>query len=422
MNSLFNRYFFLLLVTVLFVPKVSLFTLPGFAVTVKPEDVLWLCILPLFLLRRPDLRTKVNLGWLLILLYLLVSCLWSPSNFLLAARLFFYSIPLMYGLHLTAGQVDGSCKIIRNFLFVFAIIAVLQVTMPFPGISSGEWYFDRAGRAPGIFTNGVEFALVAYFAFWLSYLLGERSFSLWVAALAISVLAGTRFVSLVLLFCGLVYVRKLPSLRQVLFGGAAGLAAVAFFMAFILDSPSYRWEGVNPSGILGDAVNLVSSLTASPYVNPVEGYCFKFDNSLASDESWSMRLSKLKFVMETVVLGENQLGFGLGKCLGDAGDNLYVRMLSDGGLFFMLAALVFFAMLMLLPFRDRALRRDWRIFFASFLLVSFFYDTLYFSRAAPLAFAIFAVLLGRFRMQRCKSAVAEDVVLPVPEFPSSRQS
>lgn len=421
MNTMPGKYLFFLLIAILFVPKVGLFTIPGFSVMIKPEDFLWFCALPLFLPRRFVASTGANLAWLLFLLYLLVSCVWFPTNLLLVVRMFFYSIPLLYGLHLTAGQVDDSRRIIRNFLFIFAIIAVLQVTMMFPGVNSGKWYFAQAGRAPGIFTNGVEFALVAYFAFWLSYLLGERSFFLWVATLAITVLAGTRLVSVILLLCGLLYVKKLLSIRRALIGGGIIITAVVFFGAFILESPSYRWESISPSVISGDAANLFSSLAAQPYVCPTEGYCFEFESSLASDASWAMRLSKLKFVIETVVLGENSFGFGLGKCLGDAGDNLYVRLLSDGGLPLILVAFVFFAVLLLLPLRDRELRRNWRIFFISFLVLSGFYDILYFSRVAPLAFVIFAVVADRLRMQRRESMAVYRAGIPTTEFFPSRQ-
>jgi hypothetical protein len=106
------------------------------------------------------------------------------------------------------------------------------------------------------------------------------------------------------------------------------------------------------------------------------------------DQSLAMRLSKLLFVVENVVLGQYPLGFGLGRCIGDAGDNLYVRVLSDAGQPLFVLLLCFFGSLVLSPLADPGLRRDWRLFVAVLVGVSTFYDTIYFSRVAPLLFVI----------------------------------
>lgn len=125
-------------------------------------------------------------------------------------------------------------------------------------------------------------------------------------------------------------------------------------------------------------------------VQDIGGYCFDFDDSLADDKSLAMRLSKLRFVVENVVLGQYPLGFGLGRCIGDAGDNLYVRVLSDAGLPFFFLLLCFFSALVFsrIDDDDPGLRRDWRLFVTVLVGVSVFYDTIYFSRVAPLIFLI----------------------------------
>ncbi|MCE9550580.1 MAG: glycosyltransferase [Betaproteobacteria bacterium] len=109
--------------------------------------------------------------------------------------------------------------------------------------------------------------------------------------------------------------------------------------------------------------------------------------------------------MNTVVLGENVLGFGLGKCTGDSGDNLYVRILADGGIPFLLIFIFFILSLIWLPIKDKTLRKNWRIFIFAFLTLSFFYDTLYISRSAPLVFAILAVVIGKTRPKLTQSNI-----------------
>ena len=113
-------------------------------------------------------------------------------------------------------------------------------------------------------------------------------------------------------------------------------------------------------------------------------YCFDFDMKLFLDQSFAMRLSKAIFVISAVLLGPYKYGVGFGNCIGNAADNLYIRLLSDGGILFLILIITFYILLLL----DRKLSKlkGWITFILSLILLSFFYDTLYFSRVAPLVF------------------------------------
>lgn len=389
------RLLLIVLAVLLFVPKINLVEVPGFTIQAKPEDAVWLMMMPLLAWRPLRLDTPVHKAWSLLLLYLVVSALWHPSNAVMVLRLFFYSFPLLYGMNLSPAQMLTARTMTRRFLYLFVVIAALQVLTPFPYFHTGELLLGPVDRAPGIFGNGVEFALVAFFAFWFLRALGERSALPWMAALAITFFSGTRMATLMLLVGGLVFVRHWPWQRTVVI--IALMAAVGSIASALTATPDTesRVAEVDPFAVVTAFREVLSAAGASSGFTVDEGYCFEFDNTLAEDQSLAMRLSKLLFVVENVVLGSHPLGFGLGQCIGDAGDNLYVRVLSDAGLPYLAVVLLFFGSVLTLRRLDRDRSFDWRVFAVTLVLVSSFYDTLYFSRVAPLFFATLAVVLQR---------------------------
>ena len=379
----------ILLFILYFVPKVNVMQVPGFSVQVKPEDLYWLSLLPVLLVSPLRRLGLVGLAWVLLLVFLSISVFWHPNNLLFVGRLVFYSFPLILAVTLTTRQWDLACRLTRIFLVGMAVVSALQTYTPFPYVHTGEFHLGPAGRAPGIYGNGVEFALMALFAYWLLVMRGDRSTLPWLAALAITMFSGTRLATIMVLLSGLAMLRHWPWAR--LLTGAALVAAIALPAWWLKPAPSEesRLAEVDPMAVSSAFIQLLTSVEpATSTVQDTEGYCFDFDNSLAEDQSLAMRLSKLLFVVENVVLGQYPLGFGLGRCIGDAGDNLYVRVLSDAGLPLFVLLLCFFVALVLSRLDDPGLRRDWRLFVAVLVGVSAFYDTIYFSRVAPLLFVI----------------------------------
>lgn len=378
-----------LLFILYFVPKINVIPVPGFSVQTKPEDLYWLSLLPVLLvgpLRRLGL---VGLAWGLMLVFLSISVFWHPNNLVLVVRLLFYSFPLVLAVTLTTRQWELACHFTRVFLVGMAVVAALQTFTPFPFLHTGDFHLGPAERAPGIYGNGVEFALLALFAYWLLVMRGDRSALPWLAALAITMFSGTRLVTVMVLLSGLAMLRHWPWSR--LLAGAAVAAVIALPVWWLKPAPTEesRLADVDPVAVSSAFIQMLTSVKPnSSTVQNIEGYCFDFDDSLADDQSLAMRLSKLLFVVENVVLGQYPLGFGLGHCIGDAGDNLYVRVLSDAGLPLFILLLCFFGALVFSAPNDPGLRRDWRLFVAILVGVSAFYDTIYFSRVAPLLFVI----------------------------------
>ena len=378
-----------LLFILYFVPKINLIPVPGFSVQTKPEDLYWLSLLPVLLISPLRRLGLVGLAWGLLLVFLSISVFWHPSNLLLTLRMVFYSFPLVLAVTLTTRQWALACLLTRAFLVSMAVVAALQTLTPFPYLHTGEMLLGPVDRSSGIYGNGVEFALLALFAHWLLLIRGDRSPLPWLAALAITIFSGTRLVTVMVLLSGLVILRHWPWSR--LMTGAIVAAAIALPAWWLKPPPSEesRFAEVDPVAVSSAFIQILTSVeSSSSTVQDIGGYCFDFDDSLADDKSLAMRLSKLLFVVENVVLGQYPMGFGLGRCIGDAGDNLYVRVLSDAGLPLFVLLLCFFCALVSRRLDDPSLRFDWRLFVAVFVGVSVFYDTIYFSRVAPLLFII----------------------------------
>jgi hypothetical protein len=386
----------ILLFILYFVPKVNVIPMPGFSLQAKPEDLYWLLLLPVLLVHPLRRFGLVGLTWGLMLLFVSISVFWHFSNLLLAMRFVFYSFPLVLAVTLSSQQWDLACRLTRIFLFSMAVIAGLQAYTQFPVLHTGEWYLGPTDRPSAIYGNGVEFALMAQFAYWLLVIRGDRSALPWLAALAITILSGTRLATVMMLVSGLVVLRHWPLSRLLTCVAVAAVIAVPAWLLKPAQLGESRLADVNPVAVSSDFIHMMMSLEPNSLtVQDIEGYCFEFDDSLADDKSLAMRLSKLRFVIENVVLGEYPLGFGLGRCIGDAGDNLYARVLSDAGLPLFVLLLCFFGSLMFLRYDDPGLSRDWRLFVSVLIVTSVFYDTIYFSRVAPLIFVIIIVAVQR---------------------------
>lgn len=396
-----NRIEKLLILTLgvlFFFPKVDLFSVPGFTIQSKPEDVVWLLSIGLLLTSRVRFNGSVRISWLIVIIYVLASTSLHFSNVVLAARLFFYSIPLFFVLTFSRGFVSIVSRMCRWFLATMAIVAVLQVSTPFPHLHTGVLGIGPIDRAPGIYGNGVEFALMGLFAYWLPTLCGDKRLWPLAAAIVIAYCSGTRLVLAALLFSSILLFSRLAIGWRISFIAIA--AIVLLFASTLADSTEEsRLAEIDPSAVVA-AVALVLSNVQGAQSTPddQEGYCFEFDDTLSEDQSFAMRLSKLLFVVEHVVLGPNRLGFGVGKCIGDAGDNLYVRMLSDGGLPFLFLFSLFLTCLWTHKASRRVSALTWRFFVVVFAGVSLFYDTLYFSRVAPIILLCISLELS-FRLQ-----------------------
>lgn len=379
-----------------FVPKVNVLALPGFTVQVKPEDLLWLCMLPILLMSTWRLSMGANRAWLLLLSYLTISALWYPSNLLLVLRFIFYSIPFLIVVNLQPRHQGLMKRMAVVWLYLMAVLGVLQTVSSVPYFHTGEIALGPIDRAPGLYGNGVEFALMALICFWLTRFLGDRSPWTWIALLAITAATGTRMVMLMGVFSGLVLVQNLPlrlKSMAIVAGIAFSLLAWSLMQRNVSDD-SVKAESMTAAVLLAKMFEPVS---ASDLVSSSDGYCFEFDYSLSTDQSLAMRLSKLMFVVKHVVLGDHPLGFGLGKCIGDAGDNLYVRTLSDGGLPYLALLLVFLLASYRLPIASNQLRKTWHLFLIILVIVSVFYDTFYFSRVSPLIFYCYSIVYAQRR-------------------------
>ena len=394
-NKILFRLILVLLCVIFFVPKVNIVQLPTIAIEAKPEDFIWLCMLPLFISSQIRLDTLPGRMWCLLLVYLAITVLWHSSNFALVLRMFFYSFPLLYAVKLSKLQQRTILRIVKVFLYVMAIVATLQTVMPFPFFHTGNFGVGPVERSPGIYNNGVEFSLMALVAFWLAIMLDEKSLLIWIAAVTIAILSGTRMVSVMMICSGAVYFVSWSEAKKIW----GFIATVFLALIFIFLSPGIgdsRVADIEAVEMGSQVLDVLLSVESSSLITEARaGYCFEFDDTLALDQSLAMRLSKFLFVVQTVVLGPYKLGFGLGRCIGDSGDNLYVRVLSDGGLPYLIGVILFFASMFMLKIRNLVIRRKWQIFMAILVSLSIFYDTLYMSRVSPLIFLALIVAISR---------------------------
>lgn len=391
----FRHLVFFLIAVLLFVPKIDLFTPPGISTAIKPEDFVWGIMFLCLFFTRNRLKNPVVISFCVLLIYLAITMIIFPENVLLVARLVFYSMPILVYVNFEHIEKRNLARMLKIFSIIFALIAILQISIPMPYVHSGQIFIGQTDRASGIFGNGVEFALVAFFIFWILKMLNMITIFNWICLLLIGFASGSRVVTLALLLSGLIFLNK-PKKVIILTLSSIPLIALIFLVQFSTNEieEESRFNDIDVRELYTAAsyvIDLIEPKTLPQ--DQIGNYCFVFDDNLSEDQSFAMRLSKLKFVMEYVVLGSHKFGFGLSKCIGDAGDNLFVRVLSDGGIIYLFLLIIFIYFVS--KIRSKSInRQEWLLFIGLFIIVSFFYDTLYFSRVAPLFFIIVSLALS----------------------------
>lgn len=388
-NLLLKALFF----SLLFFPKINIFSLPGLNVAAKIEDIIWALLVISSLKYRNRLGNTSSLIFFTLITYVSLSAFLFPGNIVLAARLFFYALPIVVFFAFSREDFNFVIMLFKTFARVFGLVAILQVTTPFIFFHTGELYIGVSERAPGIFGNGVEFALIAFMALWVLRFLNHLTFFDYCLLFVIGFCSGSRVAMAGIIISGLIIFGRQYSLRF-LFAAPLILLAAGPFIYLIEGS---RFMELNFFNLISSVQSLVGSISSKELLDTdIGNYCFSFNDDLSDDQSFAMRLAKAKFVLEYVVIGAHPLGFGLGNCIGDAGDNLFVRVLSDGGYpYFLLLILFFFTLFITKKFHQ--ISPEWKYFIILFIGLSLFYDTLYFSRVAPLFFLIIFLIYERQR-------------------------
>tara|TARA_B100001287_G_scaffold257943_1_gene243951 strand:+ start:9914 stop:11134 length:1221 start_codon:yes stop_codon:yes gene_type:complete len=368
------------LIILLFVPKIYVSNLIGIESNLKPEDIFWILSLPFVFLFFSLRKEKFFLAWILFLTTIFIGCIIHYHNLLIFGRLFLYSIPLIF-LHvgLESKNEKSILKILKFFLFFSFIYSLLLTFFPLPFFHTGEFLLGPVERYSANFGNGVEAALSIFLVTCILKIKNELKLSYYILALVTILLTGSRLVIAVYLIFGLY---NFMTFKKRYIFTISGIFIFIFVNLSLTESiEKSRFSTVNKDLI--DNLISVYKQNISPINYPINddgsGYCFNFNDSLSDDQSFAMRLSKASFVLNSVVFGSHKFGFGFGKCIGGAADNLFIRFLNDGGL------LYFFGFCIWIVFLILNLRNS-RLFILSFILLSFFYDTIYFSRVAPIFF------------------------------------
>lgn len=376
------QYYFIKfqLIILLFVPKIYVTSLIGIESILKPEDIFWILSLPFVLFFFSLRKEKFFLTWILFLIIVFIVCFIHYSNILILGRLFLYSIPLIF-LHvgLESKNEKSILKILKFFLLFSFIYSLLLTFFPLPFFHTGEFLLGPVDRYTANFGNGVEAALSIFLVTYILKIKNELKLSYYILALVTILLTGSRVVIAVYLIFGLYNFMRFK--KRYIFT-ISGIFIYIFANFSINESlENSRFSTVNKNLI--DNLIFVYKQNISPINSPIyddgTGYCFNFNDSLSDDQSFAMRLSKASFVLSSVVFGSHKYGFGFGKCIGGAADNLFIRFLNDGGL------LYFFGFCIWIIFLILNLKK-YRFLILSFMFISFFYDTIYFSRVAPIFF------------------------------------
>ena len=233
------------------------------------------------------------------------------------------------------------------------------------------------------FGNGVEAAAAILLITFILYVKDKLNLLIYIMVLVIILLTGARLVLVVYILFGLFLLFQMKNKFKLIISGCLLLLIYISINPFISNnSEESRFSTVNIT-LLDELTSLFkNNLKKIEYVViNNDGYCFEFNDDLSFDQSFAMRLSKANFVIGSVVLGNYPLGHGFGYCIGDAGDNLFIRILNDGGI------PVFIALLYFLYVVTLTLKK-YRLLIVFFIITSLFYDTFYFSRVAPLFFLL----------------------------------
>ena len=398
----YGRLFFSLLLiqlfTLIFIPKFNISEIFGTSINIKPEDLVWLITTPLIMISCKLRNSLISKFFLLILFYLLlITLFYHYPNIYLLGRFFIYSMPLIFIFNFNFFQINLIRKISEFSLYFMMILSLLQRFTFFPYFHTGIFGFGPVLRPSGFYGNAVEFSLMGILLFWLAYFCGSKFLRPFLPAFLISLISASRFTSAICLFIYISFLiskyrenlKKISSFIFILpiLIGIIFLVSSDFLSNYLLRTSSTGLE-MSISELINFSIeslqNIFINLDPLNKIQMNTDYCFDFDMTLFLDQSFAMRLSKAIFVISAVLLGPYKYGVGFGNCIGNAADNLYIRLLSDGGILFLILIITFYILLLL----DRKLSKlkGWITFILSLILLSFFYDTLYFSRVAPLVF------------------------------------
>ena len=388
------QYYFIKfqLIILLFIPKIYVTRLIGAESVLKPEDIFWILSLPFVLFFFRIRKDKFLLSWILFLIVVFIICLVHYSNILILGRLFLYSFPLIF-LHVKLDKKKEKriLRILKLFLIFSFIYSLLLRFFPIPFFHTGDLLFGPNDRYTGNFGNGVEAALAILLVTYILKLKNELNLRYYILALVPILLTASRVVIVFYIIFGLYNFLRFKKRYILLISSILIYLFVNFSIKESLENSRFSTVDKN---LLSNIIFLFNQ-NISPIDGPVyeddSGYCFNFNDDLSDDQSFAMRLSKASFVLSSVVMGAYKNGFGFGKCIGGAADNLYIRFLNDGGLFY------FFGFCIWITFLILHLKK-YRFLLLSFVFISFFYDTLYFSRVAPMFFLFlyFTIRQSRF--------------------------
>ena len=383
-NKFFYYFLFWQFVIILFIPKVYVTNLLGFNSPIKPEDILWVISSFLVLLSIKLKKNKIQLSWMLFMLVVFLSCIIHFSNLFIFLRFLFYSFPIL----LIQNQLKyiherRLINLFKVFIYFSFFYSILVFFFPLPYFHTGELDFGPVDRFTANFGNGVEAAAAILLIIFILYVKEKLNLHIYLMTLVIILLTQARLVLVVYILFGLFLLFQMKNKFKLIISLCLLLLIYIYTNDFInKSSEESRFSTINIT-LLDELASLFkNNLKKIEYdVINSDGYCFEFNDDLSFDQSFAMRLSKANFVIGSVVLGNYPLGHGFGYCIGDAGDNLFIRILNDGGI------PVFIALLLFLSVVTLTLKK-YRLLIVFFIITSLFYDTFYFSRVAPLFFLL----------------------------------
>lgn len=386
-NYFLYNFIVLQIIVIFFIPKFGLtYYFFGFESPLKPEDLIWLISIPFAYFFFPRKINAVQLSLIFFLSCIGLSIFIHYTNIYLLIRVIFYSIPLiLIGYKLDSKQLNSIIRIIKAFLIFLVIYGLVIRFIPLPYFHSSFFYFGTSDRFSGNFGNGAELSLaILLIVFILDYTKNLKNFYLIISTIII-LLTGTRLISIIILLFGVYKIFKSNKLFFKYLVISLIFISSIYYGNIIIDffNENERFSTINFS-LINDFKNVFFDFSNPINYKVLEneiGYCFNWADSLSGDQSFAMRLSKANFVINSVIIGSYPMGFGFGKCIGGAADNLYIRLLNDGGIF------LFFAFIIMISVFYIKLKNI-RKYIIVFILISFFYDTLYFSRVSPLFFLL----------------------------------
>ncbi|MDC3348858.1 hypothetical protein OAV51_01945, partial [Flavobacteriaceae bacterium] len=254
---------------------------------------------------------------------------------------------------------------------------------PLPFFHTGELGFGPVDRFTANFGNGVEAAAAILLIAFILYVKNKLNLLIYLMVLVIISLTQARLVLVIYILFGLFLLFKKQNKFKLIFSGCLLLLIYTSTKPYIVkNSEESRFSTINITLLTEVTSLLKNNIKKIDYdIINRDGYCFEFNDDFSIDQSFAMRLSKANFVISSVVLGNYPLGHGFGNCIGDAGDNLYIRILNDGGIPLLIALLLFLCVVTLAF-------KKYRLLFVFFIIISLFYDTFYFSRVAPFFFLL----------------------------------